>query len=58
MSNIDRGTVPGKVYNFKERIDQISAVTLNDVLGAIDVNFNSEKRAMSLVGAVDKPLNL
>ena len=48
----------GKVYNFKERIDQISAVTLNDVLDAVDVNFNGEKRAMSIVGAVDKPLSL
>lgn len=48
----------GKVYNFKERVDQISAVTLDDVLGAIDVNFDDDKRAVSLVGAVDKPLNL
>ncbi len=44
-----------KIYNFEERVNKISSVTLNDVLDAVDINFNEEKRAVALVGAVDKP---
>lgn len=44
-----------KVYNFKERVDNISSVTLGQVLDAIDSNFNDSKKAVALVGAVEKP---
>lgn len=46
----------GKIYNFEERVNRITSVTLNDVLDAIDINFNDEYKALSLVGAADKPL--
>ncbi len=46
----------GRVYNFEDRVNTISSVTLKDVLNAIDVNFNDKFKAVSLVGAVDKPL--
>lgn len=46
----------GRVYNFEERVNKISSVTLKDVLDAIDVNFDDKFKAVSLVGAVDKPL--
>ena len=46
----------GQVYNFEERVNKISSVTLNDVLDAIDVNFNDKYKAVALIGAVDKPL--
>lgn len=46
----------GRVYNFEDRVNKISSVTLKDVLDAIDVNFNDKFKAVSLVGAVDKPL--
>lgn len=45
-----------KVYNFEERVNRISAVTLDDVMEAIDLNFDSSNKATSLVGAADKPL--
>lgn len=45
-----------KIYNFEERVNRISAVTLDDVMDAIDLNFDSSKRAISLVGVADKPL--
>ncbi len=46
----------GRVYNFEDRVNKISSVTLKDVLDAIDVNFDDKYKAVSLVGAVDKPL--
>ena len=45
-----------KMYNFEERVNRISAVTLNDVFDAIDVNFDENGKASAIVGAVDKPL--
>lgn len=45
-----------KVYNFEERVNRISSVTLNDVMDAIDLNFNPANKAISLVGAADRPL--
>lgn len=45
-----------KVYNFEERVNRISAVTYKDVLDAIDMNFSENGKALSLVGAADKPL--
>lgn len=44
------------IYNFEERVNKISSVTLDDVMEAIDVNFNPANKALSLVGAADKPL--
>lgn len=46
----------GKVYDFEERVNKISSVTLNEVLDAVDVNFDDKYKAVALVGAVDKPL--
>ena len=46
----------GRVYIFEDRGNKISSVTLKDVLDAIDVNFDDKFKAVSLVGAVDKPL--
>ena len=48
----------GKVYDFEERINVISSVTLDDVMQAIELNFNREKLAVAVVGNVDKPLKV
>lgn len=45
-----------RVYNFEERVNKISAVTYEDVMDAIDLNFGEQGKALSLVGAADKPL--
>ena len=45
-----------KIYNFEERVNRISSVTLSDVFEAIDLNFNEKGKASAIVGAVDKPL--
>ncbi len=47
-----------KIYNFEERVNRISSVTFNDVLDAVDLNFGEKGKALSLVGAADKPLDL
>ncbi len=47
-----------RVYNFEERVQQITDVTLDDVKAAVEINFDSSKAACSLVGAADKPLKL
>lgn len=46
----------GKVYDFEDRVNKINAVTLNDVLTAVELNFDDKYKAISLVGAVDKSL--
>ncbi len=46
----------GRVYDFEDRVKKIEAVTLNDVLAAIEFNFSEDKKAASLVGVVDKPI--
>ena len=48
----------GKVYDFEERINAISSVTLDDVMRAIEINFNRDKLAVAVVGNVDKPLQI
>lgn len=48
----------GRVYNFEERVNRISAVTLDDVMNAAEINFDSSRAAVSLVGPVDKPIVL
>lgn len=45
-----------KIYNFEERVNKISAVTLDDVMEAIDYNFDYTNKATAVVGAADKPL--
>ena len=49
-------TYRDNIYNFEERVKRISSVTLDDVMEAIDINFDSSNKAISLVGAADKPL--
>ena len=48
----------GKVYDFEERVNKISAVTLDDIMQAIEINFNMDKLALAVVGNVDKPLKI
>ena len=48
----------GKVYDFEERVKKIASVTLDDVLAAAECNFNRDKLALSVVGHVDKPLEV
>ncbi|HIU79459.1 MAG TPA: insulinase family protein [Candidatus Coproplasma excrementipullorum] len=46
----------GNIYNFEERVKKINAVTYQDVLQAIEYNFDEKYRATALVGRVDKHL--
>ncbi len=48
----------GKVYDFEDRINKISSVTLDDVCRAVEINFDKSTLAASLVGNADKPLEL
>lgn len=48
----------GKVYDFEERINKISAVTLDDVMQAVELNFSTDNLAAAVVGNVDKPIEL
>ena len=48
----------GKVYDFEERVNKISAVTLDDIMAATECNFNRDKLAVAVVGNVDKPLKV
>lgn len=48
----------GRVYDFEERVNKISAVTLDDIMAAVECNFNRDKLAVSVVGNVDKPLKI
>lgn len=48
----------GKVYDFEERVNQISSVSLDDIMAATECNFNREKLAVAVVGNVDKPLKI
>ena len=46
----------GKIYNFQNRVNQISSVTLKDVLTAVEANFDEKYKATAIVGAVNKAL--
>ena len=46
-----------KVYNFEERVNKITSVTLDDVLEALEFNFGDKNKAVAIVGAADKPFN-
>lgn len=48
----------GKIYDFEERIRRIQQLTLDDVMQAIDSNFDKSMLAAAAVGNVDKPLEL
>ena len=48
----------GKVYDFEERINKITGVTLDDVMAATECNFGCDKLAVSVVGNVDEPLKI
>ena len=48
----------GKVYDFEERVNKISSVTLDDIMAATECNFNRDKLAVAVVGNVDKPLKV
>ncbi len=48
----------GKVYDFEERVNRITSVTLDDVMAATELNFNRDKLALAVVGNVDGPLAL
>ena len=46
----------GRIYDFEERVNKITSVTLSEVLQAVEVNFDDGLKALALVGSVDKPL--
>lgn len=48
----------GKVYDFSERMRKIAAVTLDDVMQAVEINFDEQAVASAVVGNLDKPLDL
>ncbi len=48
----------GKVYDFEERVNRITSVTLDDVMAATELNFNRDKLALAVVGNVDGPLTI
>lgn len=48
----------GKIYNFEERVEKIANIKLDDVISAVECNFGRDKLAVSVVGNVDKPLEL
>ena len=45
-----------KIYDFEDRVNRINSVTYEDVMDAIDCNFDESYKALALVGATDKPL--
>ena len=46
----------GRIYDFEKRIQDITAVTLNDVYEAIEYNFDEKYKATAVVGNLDKPI--
>lgn len=48
----------GTVYNFEDKIKKIASITFDDIMEAIEVNFDNTYLATSTVGKVDKPLEL
>lgn len=48
----------GRLYDFEERVAKVNAVTKDDVYEAIENNFDSSNMAASVVGKVEKPLNI
>ena len=48
----------GRLYDFEERVSKVNAVTIDDVYEAIENNFDSSNMAASVVGKVEKPLNI
>lgn len=48
----------GNVYDFEERVKRIEAISWQDVLEAVEFNFDENGLAAAVVGNVDKPLDL
>lgn len=48
----------GRLYDFEERVAKVNAVTIDDVYEAIENNFDSSNMAASVVGKVEKALNI
>ncbi|MDE5942722.1 MAG: insulinase family protein [Clostridia bacterium] len=48
----------GRVYDFEERVEKINSVTLNNVLEAVEFNFDQSRIASAVVGNVNGPLKL
>ena len=46
----------GNIYNFEDRVKKITSVTYQDVLQAIEYNFDERYRATAVVGKVDRHL--
>ncbi len=46
----------GKIYDFERRMNELNAVTLDDVYEAIKYNFDDKYKATAVVGNVDKPI--
>ena len=46
----------GNIYNFEDRVKKINAVTYQDVLQAIEYNFDEKYKATAIVGRVDRHL--
>ncbi len=46
------------VFDFKQRLEEINNLTLDDAMQAIDVMFNESKKAVSLVGNTNEALPL
>lgn len=47
-----------RIYDFEGRMAEISAVTLDEVNQAIELNFAEQGKAIAVVGNVDKPIEL
>ena len=48
----------GRVYDFEERVRKIASVTLDDVISAVEINFDKTRLASAVVGKTDKPIKL
>jgi predicted Zn-dependent peptidase len=48
----------GCLYDFEKRVNDISAVTLDEVFESIEMNFHQEHKAIALIGNLDEPLPL
>lgn len=47
-----------KIYDFEDRVKKVEKLTLDDVLEAIDCNFDEKLLATAVIGNVDKPLKI
>ncbi len=47
-----------QIFDFEKRLNEINSLTLQDALSAIDVMFDEDDKAVSLVGNTDEALSL